>query len=370
MARRRPQPRLSSGRVTRRPLVLATLLPALALGAPAAQAASPPVTVSAKAIAKPLTTKAAKTTVVVRNAGKGRLAGLSLTASAPKHVTVTVAGAKRGARTRTLPTLKAGRSVRVTVTLRRASKKAPTAGSATVKVRRRGKTVATGRIAFGPPAATAPTTPTPPPVNRNTLAGRTFWGSKYTLNGIEQYTLSFTGDTLVYTGDLAGAWPTCTAVADTCKAYAYDAATNGLTIDGQPATLTGQTLTLDGQTYRELGAPTPGGRWDTVLTYSNSSGICPLYCNYYTEYLTFRPDGTFIRSAVSSGSGPVVDYAVVPADSKGTYEIRADRTLALSFADGKQRVETLGIYPADDGSYPANPSAGIVLDSDGYFDIR
>ncbi|MGX6447309.1 hypothetical protein ACVU7I_04485 [Patulibacter sp. S7RM1-6] len=107
-----------------------------------------------------------------------------------------------------------------------------------------------------------------------------------------------------------------------------------------------------------------------TLTYSNSTGVCPLYCSYYTEDLSFRPDGTFIRGAVASGSGGGYDWGVVPDDQKGTYEIRADRTLRLAFADGTERVETLAIFPADDGTYPANPTAGIVLNGDGYFAIR
>ena len=202
-----------------------------------------------------------------------------------------------------------------------------------------------------------------------TLAGSFFWGSHLTLNGIDQLTLYFTSETLVYTGDLKGTWPTCEAASDVCKPYTYSGTASSLTIDGKPATLEGNKLTLDGQSYRKLGTAAAGARWDTVLTYSNSSGLCPTYCSYYTEYLTFRPDGTFIRSSVASGSGAVVDYAVVPADSKGTYEVRADRFLLLAFANGTQRLETLGMYPADDGSYPSNASAGIVLDSDGYFDI-
>lgn len=105
------------------------------------------------------------------------------------------------------------------------------------------------------------------------------------------------------------------------------------------------------------------------MTYSNSSGICPLYCSYFTEYLTFRPDGTFIRSAVAPGSGPIVDWGVVPPDSKGPYEVRGERTLRLAFADGKERIETVALFMNDDGSLKA-PGEGVLLGGDGYFDIR
>ena len=75
-------------------------------------------------------------------------------------------------------------------------------------------------------------------------------------------------------------------------------------VDGVPAAFDGRRIELDGQTYTELGAAAPGARWDVVLTYANSSGLCPLSCSYVTEHLTFRPDGTFMRSSVSSGTGP------------------------------------------------------------------
>jgi len=353
-----------------------TVLAALAItlaAAPAGRAASSPVRVSAKPISKALTTKDAKTTITIRNAGKKRLSGLSLSVAPKKGVRATLAGARKGKRTRALKTLRPGKSARVSVRLRRTGKSGPTSGSLTVRVRRKGKTIGSGRLAFGPSGSTSAPEP-------NSLAGRYFWGSQYTLNGIQQHTLYFTGPNLVYTSDLEGAFPVCAAVTEQCRPYSYDAKTKALTIDGKQAKLEGDKLTvddddpadgeIDGQTHFELGVPTPGARWDVVLTYSNSSGLCPLYCNYYTEHLTFRPDGTFIRSSVASGSGPVVDYAVVPDDSKGTYEVRADRKLRLAFADGKERIETLGIFPANDGSYPANPTSGVVLDGDGYFDIR
>jgi len=252
--------------------------------------------------------------------------------------------------------------VKVGVKLQR-TKGGPKSGAYGLRLRKGGKVVASGRIAFGPGAK--PTTSEP-----ETLTGRYYWGSLYSLNGIQQYTLLFTGPDFVFTGDAEGSYPTCTAATEDCRPYTYDPKTKALTIDGKPATITGNRLEYDGQNHFLLGNPTPGARWDTVLTYSNSSGVCPLYCNYFTEHLTFRPDGTFIRGAVASGSGPVVDYASVPADQKGTYEIRADRTLRLAFADGKERVETLAIFPDDAGAYPGNPTAGVVLNGDGYFDIR
>lgn len=141
------------------------------------------------------------------------------------------------------------------------------------------------------------------------------------------------------------------------------------TIDGKPATLEGRGIEWDGDRYREWGVPPAGTRWDTTVTYSNSSGICPLYCSYFTEHLTFRPDGTFARDAVASGSGPVVDWASVPPNRRGTYEVRADGTLRLAFADGSERVETVAQYRNDDGSLqPAGE--GLLLNGDGYFDIR
>lgn len=331
----------------------------VALALPAAASAANSVAVTATPINKQLTTSNAMSTITVRNVTTRRLTGLTLSVPAPKGVQVTIVGAKRGAKVRALPALKAKAQTKVVVRVRRTAK-GPTAVTLTPKVIQKRKVVGSGKLTVRKPV------PKPPA----TLTGRYFWGSQYTLNGIQQYTLYFTAKNYVFTDDTDSAWPVCTAVTEDCKTYTYDPKTNRLMIDGKAATLTGNKLEWDGQAYVELGRAKAGTRWDTVLTHSNSSGICPLYCNYYTEHLTFRPDGTFMRSSVASGTGPAVDWAVVPDDQKGTYEIRADGTLRLAFANGTERIETVGLYPEDNGTYPANASAGAVLGGDGYFDIR
>ena len=342
------------------PAVLALVAAAL-VAAPATAAASS-ISVTPKPVAASLSTKASKTSITVRNGGKARVRGLRLSLTAPKGVKVVLAGAGHGKLSRKLKPLAAGKAMRVAVSLRRAGSGGPRSGSLAVRVTRKGRTVSRARLRFG---ATAPSRPADP----NSLEGRYFWGSEYTLNGIEQRTLYFTGPALVFTAATESAWPGCAVASDTCKPYAYDAATQQLTIDGKPATLEGRKLTLDGNPYFELGFPPAGTRWDTRLTYSNSSGICPLYCNYYTENLTVMPDGNFIRDAVASGSGPIVDWAAVPPDSKGAYEIRADHTLRLAYADGTERIATVGLFLNDDGSLKA-PGEGVILGGDGYFDIR
>jgi hypothetical protein len=328
------------------------------------------VRVSAQPLAAPLTTRAARTAIVVRNTGRARLAGLTLTVSVPKGVKVALAGARRGKAVRGLPAIRGGRSVRVAIGLSRTAS-GPARGRATVKVTRRGKALASARLAFGSGrSGTGRTTPALP-ADPNDLSGRYFWGTTYSLNGILMHTLYFTNKQFVWVDDVEGVWPNCVAVTEQCKAYSYDAATNALTIDGKPATLKpNRAIDFDGDSYGEFGYPAPGTRWDTYVTYANSSGICPLYCNYFTENLNFRPDGTFIRDAVSSGSGPIVDYAIVPPDSKGTYEVRADRTLRLAFADGRERIETVALYLTDDGRALRPVGDGLLLDGDGYFDIR
>lgn len=354
--------------IRRRIAVAACTAAAVATPAASAVAADPPVRVSAKPVTSPLTTKAKTATVVVANTSRRRLAGLTLAVSSRKGVKVVVSGARGGRLTRALPALRPGRSARVAVKVSRTAR-GPRAAQLAVKVRRGRKTLASARISFGArPGGPGGTTPAPP-ANPNTLEGRYFWGSRYTLNGIQQNTLWFTGPNLVWVEETGGAWPTCAAVSEQCKSYGYDAATNALTIDGKPATLTGRALELDGDSYREWGSPPAGTRWDTYVTYSNSSGICPLYCSYYTENLAFRPDGTFIRDAVSSGTGPIIDWGVVPPDSKGTYEVRADRTLRLAYADGRERIETVANYLTDDGRLQP-VGDGLLLGGDGYFDIR
>jgi hypothetical protein len=326
----------------------------LAVAVAPALASAAPVSVTTAAIAAPLSATAT-TTVTITNTSRHRLGGLRLSITAPKGVTVSAR--------RALPSLAPHRAARVTLTLHRRST-GPQAGTIAVRVKRHGKAIAGTRASFG--AGTTPNTPPPAP---NTLAGRSFWTSQYTINGIDQYPLYFTDDHFAYTGAPKDAWPTCAAASADCHPYSYVAATNQLVIDGVPATLAGHALTLDGRDYLEVARPPAGARWDTKVTYSNSSGICPLYCNYYTEDLTFLPDGTFVRGAVASGSGPVIDYSAVPANRRGTYEVRADGTLLLAYADGTQRIDTVAQYVAADGSLRA-PGDGLILDGDGYFDIR
>jgi hypothetical protein len=322
--------------------------------APAAHAQSAAPTITATPITKPLSAKGASSTVTIRNVGTTRLTGLTLRAAGMKGVRARFVGARRGVRT--LKPLKAGGSVRVRVTLRRAAS-GPKAGAFGLRLRQKGRPLASGRIAFGPKAAA------------QALTGRYYWGSTYSVNGTTAHTVLFTGPDFVFVGDAEGAIPTCAAASETCLPYTYDAKGKALTIGGRPATMTGSQLRWDDEDYNLLGVPKPGARWDRVLTYANSSGLCPLSCTYFREDLTFLPDGTFVRGSVTSGTSPGGDFAAVPADRKGTYEIRADRTLRLAFADGKERVETVGIFPEKDGSYLENPN-GVVLNGDGYFDIR
>ncbi|HEY8582918.1 MAG TPA: hypothetical protein VIL49_08215 [Capillimicrobium sp.] len=345
---------------------LASARPSLALGAallalaaaPAAATAAPAVRVTVEPIASDLSAKAS-TRVVVRNAGKRRVRGLTLTVAPPQGVTARLAGARKGGLSRALPPLAPGARARVKVTLRRAGD-GPPAGAVTVRVARRGKAIASGELRFGGGG------PAPDP---NTLAGRYFWASQYTINGTIQRPLYF-GDGFVWVEEqFEDAWPVCAAASETCLPYSYDGRTRALTIGGQPAAFEGSDIMFDEQRYFALQAPPAGARWDTTVTYANSSGLCPLMCSYYREDLTFLPDGTFIRGGVSSGTGPVVDWAVVPDDDKGTYEVRADGTLRLAFADGTERVDTVALFLADDGTLEP-PGEGIVLDGDGYFDIR
>lgn len=351
------RPTFGSARsVVRRACVVALAATASVAVAPSTAAANT-VQVTPPPIEKSLSTKQTSVRVAVKNTGKKRLTGLSLTVRPAKGVRVRVVGAKKGrSTTRTLKPLAAGKTARVTVRLQRL-KGGPKKGAVTVRVQRKKRTIGSERLRFGVP-----------PKNLNTLAGRYFWGSTFTLNGIRQETLYFATDGLVYTDDMEGAWATCPAEDEKCRPYQYVAKGNQLTVDGKPAALNGRKLEYDGQNYFEFTAPAPGTRWAGTLTYSNSSGICPLYCTYFTEHLQFNADGTFVRNGVVSGTGPVVDWATVPPENRGTYEVGADKLLHLAFADGKMRVETAAVYVGDDGK-PQSPLDGLILDGDGYFDI-
>lgn len=325
---------------------------AVLAGAPSAASAASSVAITVPPIDRSLSTKPSTVKVTVQNVGKRKLSGLSLNVRAVKGVRVTVVGAKkRTATTRTLKTLRAGKTTRVSVRLQRL-KGGPTKGAVTVRVKRGKRTVGSERLRFGVPP----------------LTGRYFWGSTYSLSGTRQDTLYFATDGLVYTDDMEGAYATCPAEDEKCRPYQYDGERGTLVIDGKPAELEGRRIQYDGQTYFEWGVPPAGTRFDANLTYANSSGICPLYCNYFTERLRFSADGKVIRGAIASGSGPVVDYSVVPPDSLATYEVRADGTILMAFGDGKQRVETIA-FSLDEAGALKPPSAGVLLNGDGYFDI-
>lgn len=314
------------------------------------------VEVTPPPIEKSLPMKQTSVRVAVKNTGTKRLTGLSLNVRSVKGVRITVVGAKKGRTTRTLKALKAGKTTRVTVRLQRL-KGGPKKGAVTVRVQRKKRTVGSQRLQFGVP-----------PKNLNTLAGRYYWGSTYTVSGIRQETLYFSNDGLVFTNDMEGAYANCTVADENCRPYQYVAKDNQLTIDGKPAEFKNRVLNFDGQTYFEFKSPPAGTRFDANLTYANSSGICPLYCNYFQEKLRFAADGKVVRGAVASGSGPVVDYGIVPPDSLATYEVRADGTILMAFGDGKQRIETIAFYVSDDGTLKP-PSEGAILGGDGYFDI-
>ena len=136
---------MSAFRPSRLPAVAAVAVLAAAI-APTTALGAAPIRVSAKPIAATLSKRPTKTTIVVKNTGKRRVAGLALKVTAPKGVKVALAGAKRG--TRKLKPLKAGKSARVRVTLR-ASGKRVKRGRLVVKVTRKGKTGARARVAFG-----------------------------------------------------------------------------------------------------------------------------------------------------------------------------------------------------------------------------
>lgn len=345
--------RSRAGALLRRTVIAVAASAATIAVAPSVAVANT-VEVTPPPIEKPLPMKQTSVRVAVKNTGTKRLTGLSLNVRSAKGVRVRVVGAKKGSRTtRTLKALGAGKTTRVTVRLQRL-KGGPQKGAVTVRVQRKKKTIGSQRLEFG--------------VNPNTLAGRYFWGSTFSLSGTAMDTLYFSNDNLVFTDDMEGAYANCAAADEKCRPYQYTAKGNQLVIDGKPAEISGRKLNYDGQTYFEWGVPPAGTRFDANVTYANQSGLCPLYCNFFREDLRFSADGMVVRGSVVSGTGPIVDYGIVPPDRLATYEVRADGTILMAFADGTQRIETIAFYMNDDGTLkPA--SEGVLLNGDGYFDI-
>jgi hypothetical protein len=233
------------------------------------------------------------------------------------------------------------------------------------------------KLVIGGAATKPPAKPTPgagsTPTDPNDLSGRHY--SRWVqdpITGALVTGYAFVSPRFVSKGVPEGGLPTCTAASDTCLPYTYSAATNALTIAGQPATFSADRalLTVDGQTFPWNPIPPAGSRFQLALTHTWAQGLWP-YATSGRVYLAMASDGRFTlgsTSIASLGAGTNVETftSSVGADQRGTYEVQAGARLQLRFDDGTVQVRTIAIT-RDGTTGSADPAKdGLILDRD-YF---
>ena len=212
---------------------------------------------------------------------------------------------------------------------------------------------------------TAAQTPLPP-----RLEGRVFWHK--VLTGYDE-SLYFAAPGFAYRGLLDdGAFPACAAVTatgagDGCVAASYTPATGAVSVDGVAGTvdLKAHTLTLDGDKYLEAAPQAAGAAFDVDLFTARMTGLCPLYCNYYTGYLRLYPNGRFQKASVHSWTGSVSDGTVLPPDKQGVYAVLPGSLIRFTYDDGTVVTQTLGVFHSAAGV--PDPKEGLLIGGEGWF---
>lgn len=244
-------------------------------------------------------------------------------------------------------------------------------GSATRRVRVRTSdaaarvTVSVAAAGVARRAATATQAPLPP-----RLEGRVFWHKVLTGHDDGLY---FAAPGLAYRGLLDdGAFPTCAGVTavdrgDGCVAASYTPSTGSVTVDGVQGTvdLKAHTMTLDGDTYLEAAPQPAGATFDADVFTARMTGLCPLYCNYYTGYLRLYPNGRFQKASVHSWTGSVSDGTVLPPNQQGAYAVLPGSLVRFTYDDGSVVTETLGVFHSKAGV--PDPREGLLIGGEGYF---
>jgi hypothetical protein len=179
-------------------------------------------------------------------------------------------------------------------------------------------------------------------------------------------TYYFANDRFAYRGRPAGGLPDCPAATagesgDGCVPYSYDPATGAVTVDGKTGSWsTADGLKLDGVGYLEAITPAPGTRMDTEVHNLQGAGACGAGCVFSSSAYTFTADGQFALSTSVSGE----NFALLPPDQHGSYEIADHGRLLLHRADGSTATKTIG-FILDDGQ--PNPRYWITLDGSIYW---
>gem|GEM_PF-2124801 len=335
-------------------------------------------------VAKLTLTVAGTTTVAPGKATtiKATIANVGLVAARGVKLSVSGRGVTRTPASKRLGTLRAHRTRTVKVTLKLArTAKAP----ATVSFLARGAhgLLARQKLTLSPPASATPGAPGTPAADPNDLAPSVYVHYKPGVLGISDdtwTTYAFTGPGWVLRGLSSGGVPSCSArtaadaTSDGCVPYSYDAATNALTLDGQPATLSADKdeLTVGDESYFRTPPVAAGARLSVELEHISIFGFFPNQVST-TTWLTLTPDGQFAFSSDTLGTtgfGGNISTAVtaISPDKRGTYTVLPNSAIQLNYANGTQETRTILIngYPSD-GSAPDPQKQGLLLDSTYYF---
>jgi hypothetical protein len=99
---------------------------------------------------------------------------------------------------------------------------------------------------------------------------------------------------------------------------------------------------------------------DTAVHNIQGAGACGAGCVFISSAYTVAPDGQFALTTTVSGE----NFASLPPDQHGTYEIADHGRLVLHRADGSTATKTIG-FILDDGQ--PNPRYWITLDGSIYW---
>jgi hypothetical protein len=195
---------------------------------------------------------------------------------------------------------------------------------------------------------------------------------------------AFVDERWVYRGIPKGGLPACTTTTagvdedgdptDGCLPYAYNAKTGALELGDQAATLSGDRaeLKVGEDSYWLTPIVKPGTKLAVSLKSIYVAGWWP-YQSVTTYWLEMTTDGGFALSRQTLGSFGVPgtagsgNWASIPPDQQGTYEVLPRGKLRLTYDDGKVEDRTIGVYrDAKTGS--ADPAKdGLWLDDDPFW---
>jgi hypothetical protein len=195
---------------------------------------------------------------------------------------------------------------------------------------------------------------------------------------------AFVDDRWAYRGIPKGGLPSCTTTTagvdedgdptDGCLPYTYDATSRTLKLGGQAATLSadGAELTVGEDSFWLTPIVKAGTRFQVSLKSIYVSGYWP-YQAVTTYWLEMAKDGAFMLSRQTLGSFGIPgtigsgNWASIPPDQRGTYEVLPGGKLRLTYSDGEVVDRTIGYYrdPKTGSMDPATD--GLWLDDDPFW---